>query len=250
MEFCADDVLAYAGARHRFVAGAPFALGEDYRLAHLPLVRPGHRMAIRSVHGRDYVDGRYATPRAALVAHVPAEALEASAEFQAAEAALRAAPFAAKIAWEICERRRQALHASIARPSSEAAAVRLRATAAALTTAHGAPALRLGGPFVGSRNHGRIYLPAYPQRIEGGNPYDALQRAAGQDVWPFYAVGIWHLAEALDAHEAAALADLCAGWFGRETARIPFARLAILTVTDDLALGGANWDWIDSYDYP
>lgn len=250
MEFCPESALAYAGACHPFVPGQPFALDEDYRLAHLPLVAPGHALAIRKADGRDYLDGRYALARAALVAHVPAAALEASPGFRAAEAALRGAPFAAKIAWDICEKRRDVLHASIARPVGEGGLERLRAAAAALTAASGAPALRLGGPFVGARNHGRIYLPAYPQLVGGENPYDALQRAAGQAVFPFYAVGIWHLVDGLDASEAQELGAICARWFGRETARVEFARLGILTVNDDLALGGANWDWIDSYDYP
>ncbi len=250
MEFCAEDALAYAGARHRFAPGAPLALGEDYRLAHLPLVAPGHALAIRSVAGRDYVDGRYVTPRAALVAHVPAAALDAASGFRAAEAEIRAASFAAKIAWDVGERRRDVLHASIARPVDAPAHARMRAAAAALAAVHGAPALRLGGPFVGSRNHGRIYLPAYPQLVEGSDPYVALQLAAGQGVWPFYAVGVWHLREGLDAREAAELGALCERWFGRETARIEFARLGILAVTDDLALHDPNWDWIDPYDYP
>ena len=250
MEFCADEALAYASQRHAFAPGEPLALGDDYRLAHLPLVAPGHPHAIRSIAGRDYVDGRYVQARPALAAYVPADALEASPGFRAAEAELHAASFAAKIAWDICERRRDVLHASIARPVDADAHVRMRAAAEALAAGHGAPAIRLGGPYVGSRNHGRIYLPAYPQRVDGDDPYAALQRAAGQAVVPFYAVGMWHLRDGLDPREAVELGALCARWFGRETARIDFARLGILEVTDDLALHDPKWDWIDSYDYP
>ncbi len=250
MEFCPDDALAYAGARHPFEPGRPLELGADYRLAHLPLVAPGHAQAIRSAEGRDYVDGHYAAARDALVVHLPAEALEAAAPFRELEAEMRASRFAAKVAWDLGARRRQVMHATLAGPIDAAAATRCADETARFLKRHGAIAFRLGGPFVGNRNHGRIYLPLYPRMIDGDDAFGALQAACGRPRSRFYAAGMWHLRDGLDAVEAAALGALVDKWWGREMLRVDAARFGILRVHDDLALDGATWRWIDSRDCP
>ncbi|MBI3505701.1 MAG: hypothetical protein HY059_12735 [Proteobacteria bacterium] len=248
MEFCTDDALAYAGSRHAFAAGRPLALGADYRLAHLPLVVPGHAQAIASLAGRDYLNGRYATARAALCVQLPADRLEASPAFRAVEAAMRASRFAAKVAWDIGPRRRDVLHATLAGPIDPATATRAAEAAAAFLGRHGALAMRIGGPFVGNRNHGRIYLPVYPQLLDGDDAFGLLQDACGRPRSRFYAAGVWHLRDGLDADEAAELGQLVDKWAGQEILQVPAARFGILTVNDDLALEGATWRWIDSRD--
>ncbi len=250
MEFCTDDALAYARSRHAFAPGKPLPLGADYRLAHLPLVVPGHPEAIRSVEGRDYVDGRYAAARDALVVHLPVEALEAAGPFRELEGEMRASRFAAKIAWNIGERRRDVVHATIAGPIDAVTASRCTIEAARFLKRYGALGFRLGGPFVGNRNHGRIYLPFYPQAIGGDDPFGALQAACGRPRSRFYAAGLWHLRDGLDATEAAELGKLVDKWWGREILRIEAAQFGILSVHDDLALEGATWRWIDSRDCP
>lgn len=207
---------------------------------------PGHPDAIASVPGRDYRDGRYETPRDALVAHIPADALDASRAYRELEAEMRAASFGAKIAWALGSRRRAVLHATIYGPFATAEAPRVADIAAGFAARHGAFALRLGGLFVGARNHGRLYLPVYPQRVAGDDPFGLLQDAIGRPRSRFYSVGLWHLADGLDAAEAAELAALVDKWRDRETAVIFPARLAILRVHDDLALDGASWVWNDS----
>jgi hypothetical protein len=250
LEFCADDALAYSASRHPFPPGAALPLGADYRLAHLPLVAPGHPEAIASVPGRDYLNGSYATPRDALAVQLPLEALDASPAYREAEADLRAGRFAAKIAWHLTARRRDVLHATIAGPIGEAQAAKAIPAAGALLKRRGTVAVRFGGPLVGTRNHGRIYLPAYPERIDGGDPFGDLQEACGWRRTRFYAVGLWHLSDGLDAAEATDLAGIVDKWFGRETVRLPAARFGILRVHDDLALDRATWRWIDSRDCP
>jgi hypothetical protein len=244
LEFVDDSVLRYAASRHVFVPGAKFALGPDYRLAHLPLVAPGHPQAIRAVPGKDYCDGRYARSRAALVAHVPIAALEASPAFRELEAELKAGPVGVAIAWDIGVRRQDSLHATIVGPF-DPATVETVAHNVQNGCAGRAPAIRLGGPFVGDRNHGRIYLPVYPERIDGQDAYADLQRMLGARTTGFYAVGLWHLTRDLAAFEAAALA----AWLDRhrtaEIVTLETARLAILTATDDLALHSPQWRWID-----
>lgn len=207
---------------------------------------PGHPAAVASVPGRDYRDGRYATPRDALVARIPAEALDASPAFRALEAEMRAASFGAKIVWALGARRRAVLHATLYGPFAPAETPRVAEAADAFVSRHDAFALRLGGLFVGTRNHGRLYLPVYPQRVAGDDPFGRLQEAIGRPRSRFYSVGLWHLSDGLDAAEAAELADLVDKWRDRETARISPVRLAILRVHDDLALDGASWVWNDS----
>jgi len=250
LDFCTDEALAYASSRHPFAPGQPLNLGADYRLAHLPLVAPAHPEAIRSVEGRDYVDGRYAVARDALVVHLPAEALEAAGPYRELEAELRASRFAAKVAWDVGARRRQVMHATLAGPIDAAVAARCADQTAGFLKRHGAISFRLGGPFVGNRNHGRIYLPVYPQKIAGDDAFGALQAACGRPRSRFYAAGMWHLRDGLDAAEAAALGALVDKWWAREILRIDAAHFGILRVHDDLALDGATWRWIDSRDCP
>jgi hypothetical protein len=233
--------LRYADFRHRFVPGEGFALGEDYRLAHLPLIDPDHKRAIRAVPGKDYVEGRYATPRHALAIHVPAEALDASSVFRALDAALKASAVGPKIAWATGAKRRDVLHATLAGPIDEGTARSYEARARAFLT--GPIALRLGGPFVGNRNHGRVYLPVYPR---AGNPLADLQRAIGARETGFYAVGLWHLNGDLDADEAAAFAAWRDRWENETVLEIPAASFGMLTTTDDQAIHSPVWRWIDS----
>ncbi|MFY7782021.1 MAG: hypothetical protein ACOVQI_12875 [Tagaea sp.] len=237
------DGLRYAASRHRFAADAVFGLGEDYRLAHLPLVVPGHPRAISSVPGKDYRDGRYATSRHALVLHIPADALEASPLYRALDADLRARLVASKIAWHIPPRRRSVLHATLAGPVAEATGRAYEAAARTFLARSGPIPIRLGGPFVGDRNHGRIYLPVRPV---AGNPLADLQRAIGARETGFYAVGHWCLTDDLTAAEAAALAAWRDRWENETVLEIPAARFGILITTDDQAIHSPVWRWIDS----
>jgi hypothetical protein len=233
--------LRYAESRHRFVPGEGFALGDDYRLAHLPLIAPDHPRAISRIAGKDYVDGHYTTPRHALVVHVPAEALDASPVFREIEAALKASAAGPKIAWATHAKRRAVLHATLAGPVDTATTLAFETRARAFLS--GPIAIRLGGPFIGNRNHGRIYLPVYPV---AGNPLAELQRAIGARESGFYAVGLWHLTDDLDAAEAEALAAWRDRWENETVLEIEAARFGILTTTDDQAIHSPQWRWIDS----
>jgi hypothetical protein len=59
-QFCSDDDLGYLDSRTRFEAGQALSLDASYRVAHLPLVAPGHPDAIRARESADYRDGRHA----------------------------------------------------------------------------------------------------------------------------------------------------------------------------------------------
>lgn len=244
-EFTGDAQMRFAQTRHSFAAHAPFELGPDYRLAHLPLVAPGHPRAIASVPGKDYRNGRYSSARDALVVHVPAAVLDESPVFQAIEAELKAGAAGPAIAWDIGRRRRDVLHATLAGPFDPAAGDACARAAQAWLGA-GAPAIRLGGPFVGDRNHGRIYLRVYPECRAGTDVFADLQRAVGARVSGFYAVGLWHLDRDLDPTAAAALGAWLDRHWTAEIAILPQPRLGMLRTTDDLAIHSPAWRWLDS----
>ena len=87
-------------------------LDEAYRLAHLPLVAPDHPRVIARRDGRPYEMGRH-EPVFSLVLPIADELLRRSAAYLALEADLKASPLAPKIAWNIVERRRHKLHATL-----------------------------------------------------------------------------------------------------------------------------------------
>lgn len=244
--FCADGDLRYESSRHRFVPGEGFTLSEDYRLAHLPLIDPAHPKIIPAVPGKDYDRGYYATPRHALAVHVATEILEASAVFRELDADLRTRAVAKKIAWATQAKRRDVLHATIAGPVDAPAADAYLRVGKAWLARSGNAAIRLGGPFVGNRNHGRIYLPVYPEKRDGADMYADLQRAIGARASGFYAIGLWHLADDLDAAEAASLAAWLDRWGGETVAILDDPRLGVLTTRDDQAIHSPVWRWIES----
>src|SRR4051812_19998335 len=112
--YCDDEMMAYRSARKIFQLGERVVFDEGYRLAHLPLVNAGHPAVVSEVGGRDYRNGIYEKTRCALVMPVSADAFLESDEAQALELAMKAASFALKIAWEMGERRRLRLHATLA----------------------------------------------------------------------------------------------------------------------------------------
>ena len=236
--FVGDDRLAYAASRRRFEPGEPLAFDEAYRLAHLPLVAPGHPAAIRERAGQSYRDGRYPEWRHALVAPVDWPQLAASPAFQALEDEMGRASFAGKIAWQLGRQRRPVLHATLA---SGLEADRIGACAAALSPVlarMGRLRMRLGGPLVGNRNWGRIYLPAYPALVDGEDAFAKMQDAIGAGRSGFYGVGYWHLTDPLDAPEAADLSAILDRWRCEVVAELDLAAVILHATRDDLVLSG------------
>jgi hypothetical protein len=92
--------------------GEPFLLDDAYRLAHLPLVNAQHPDVVASIPGKDYRNGVHGRVLS-LVLPIPDSALADSAGFQALEGDLRSASFAGKIAWDVADRRRGRLHATL-----------------------------------------------------------------------------------------------------------------------------------------
>jgi hypothetical protein len=236
MTYCDDAMMAYQASRKIFQPGERIVFDEAYRLAHLPLVNPEHPAVISQVDGRDYRNGRYEKVRHALVMPIAAESLERSEPFQALDRAMRSARFAPKIAWELCERRRSRLHATLASGMAEADLDRCTASAQTVLDRTGPISVCLKGPFVGDRNFGRIYFPVYPQQVDGQDPFALVQESIGISPTRLYVVGYYHMLSELDVKETAELAQLFDRWHDRVVVQTTISFLELYATNDDLAL--------------
>lgn len=239
VELCADGELGYERSRTRFAPGQGLALDEACRLAHLPLVAPGHPDVIAARDGAYYDRGRH--PRVfSLVLPVPWQALSASVAYQELDRVLRASLFAPKIAWNVAEQRRDRLHAtlcgSLAVGQDEAPAITgaQRRELARLGPVH----VELRGLFSGNVNVGRLYLRAYPERRDGANLFRQVQRILGRRETDLYVVGLHNLTDGLTGVEASELAQMIEAWWDRPVLRFEASQLWMLWATDDLVLEG------------
>jgi hypothetical protein len=244
-DFCDDSVLNYTASRRVFPPGEPLLFDEAYRLCHLPLVAPDHPKVIAETPGRDYRRGRYETDRYALVVPVAMADLTASPVFQAVDRAMRAAPFAGKVAWDLIERRADKLHATLLSGLDRPRAEECAEAASRFLARNGPLAFRLGGPLAGAKNLGRLYFPAYPQRLGGDDAFALLQEAVGARRSRFYAVGYYNLAQELDPAEAAALAAILDRWGPEPVAELAVGHLELHVTNDDLVLSGRRFIELD-----
>jgi hypothetical protein len=233
---CGDDELDYLANQTQFELGQGFLLDEAYRLAHLPLVAPHHPRVIARREGRPYEMGRH-EPTFSLVLPIADALLRRSAAYRTLEAELKASPIATKIAWNIVERRRHKLHATICgslaigEPPPMLDAVQ-RDTLKRI----GPIAVELRGLFSGNVNHGRLYLRAYPENRDGLNVFHRIQQVLGRRVTNLYVVGIYNLVDDLNASECSILSNFLARWWERSILRFQAETLWLLRATDDLVL--------------
>lgn len=236
--FAVDAEMPYATVRTRFSPGEGLRLDEPYRRAHLPLIAPEHPDVIAD--GGGYRMGVHA-PGYSLVLPIDAEALAESPAYRDLEAALKAAPFAAKIAWDLLPKRAARLHATIA-GNLEVTDGRLPEPQRAAL--EGIPAIpyELRGLFSGNRNLGRLYLAVYPELWADEPAFAAVQRALDRAPNAMILMGQFNLVDHLDAREAAALAGLLDVF--RETLFLTATvrELGVLRSADDLVLDAAYTD--------
>ena len=233
---CGDDELDYLASRTRFEPGQGFLLDESYRLAHLPLVAPDHPRVIARRAGRYYEMGRH-EPVFSLSLPVADELLQRSAAYLSLEAELKALPLAPKIAWDIVERRRHKLHATLCGSLAIGQAPVLDATQRDALRRLGPVAVELRGLFSGSVNRGRLYLRVYPEKRDGMNVFHRIQQAMGRQPTDLYVVGLYNLIDDLDATECSALSELLDRWWDRPIVRFQAEALWLLGASDDLVLG-------------
>ncbi len=233
--FCEDSELGYRRSLTDF--SAPFLLDDSYRTAHLPLVAPEHPRVIARREDGFYEMGRHARVFS-LVLPVEDAALRASPAFLALEEELKAAPFAAKIAWEILPKRRDRLHATVCgslglgEPTSIS-----QETRKALSLIEPF-AVELRGLFSGNVNRGRLYLAVYPEKRGGVNMLQAVQAAFGRPAGDLWLVGLYNLKDDLDAGETAALAGIVSRWWNQPLLSLAATQLQLMGACDDLVLDG------------
>jgi hypothetical protein len=234
---CGDDELDYLANQTQFDQGQGLLLDEAYRLAHLPLVAPHHPRVIARREGRSYEMGQH-EPVFSLVLPIADELLHCSAAYLALEAELKASPLAAKIAWDVVERRRHKLHATLCGSLARGE------TPPVLDAGQGDALKRLGpvtvelrGLFSGNVNRGRLYLRAYPEKRDGLNMFHRIQQVLGRRMTNLYVVGIYNLTDDLDASECSILSALLARWWDRSIVTFRAEALCLLGATDDLVLG-------------
>jgi hypothetical protein len=234
--YCTAESLAYAASAWSYQSGAPLLFDEAYRVAHLPLVAPEHPAVLSHLAPLDYESGRYRRTRYSLIVPVEAAALQRAPGFQALEHELARQNFAPKIARELLEQRAAKLHLTLAGGLQQSELDVQPLPLVDVLRAHGPLRYRLGGPFVGAKNHGRIYFPAYPEFGPQGNVFSALQRSMGRPETRLYLLGFYHLREELTPPEAAELHAFLERWAHTTVAELTAASLAIIGTHDDLAL--------------
>jgi hypothetical protein len=234
--FCGDDELDYLANRTQLEDGRGFSLDEAYRLAHLPLVAPDHSRVIARRQGSPYEMGRHERVFS-LVLPVPDGLLSGAAAYQTLYGELRTSPLAPKIAWDIVERRRQKLHATIcgSMATGETPPI-LDATQRDALRRLGPVSVELRGLFSGNVNRGRLYLRAYPEKRDGFNVFHCIQQVLGRRKTALYVVGIYNLTDDLDAAECSILSELLARWWDRSILRFQAEALWLLGANDDLVL--------------
>jgi hypothetical protein len=233
---CGDDELGYLKSRTQFTAGKAFELDEKYRLAHLPLIAPAHPRVIARQAGALYEMGRH-EPFYSLVLPISANALQDSAAYRTLQAELAASPFAGKIAWNIVERRRAKLHATICSSRGTGKGPpRLDAAQREGLARLGPVSVELRGLFSGNVNLGRLYFRVYPEKRDGINMFHRIQQVMGRRETSLYVVGIYNLIDDLDAVEAAALPRLIDRWWDKPILRFEADALWLLGANDDLVL--------------
>jgi alkylhydroperoxidase family enzyme len=235
---CRDEALGYDRSRTRFRDGEGLRLDEAYRLAHLPLVAPGHPDVIPARDGAFYAMGQH-DRLYALVLPIDPDMLERSPPFRDLDGELRQSSFSHKIAWDAQERRRDKLHATIGHTMSIGTPWTVAPDERRRLAELGPIKIEVRGLFSGNRNLGRLYLKLYPECRDGVNLFRQIQRLLGRPEHDLYLAGLYNLTDHLDPGEAAALADIVERWWHRPLLRFEADHLWNLSALDDLVLDGA-----------
>jgi len=236
--FCQDIELGYERSRTRFASGEGLILDETYRLAHLPLVAPDHPRVIRTREGSSYMMGQHERVFS-LVLPISGDLLFGSPAYRALNEALREAPFAHKIAWDLLDRRKDKLHATICGSLSSGVPPVLSPVQRQELAKIGPIHVALRGLFSGSVNRGRLYLRAYPESREGENVFRRIQRILGCRETDLYVVGLYNLIDDLYADETAVLASLIDRWWDLTILQFRVDHLWLMGACDDLVLDSA-----------
>lgn len=238
VKFAKDDILAYAMSRRQFSAGDRLLFDEPYCYAHLPLLDPQHPAAINTPNGLDYKAGRYEAERYSLVIPVPHSLLVKSLVFRTIDNSLKRSSFRDKISFELCETRQPNQHITVAGGFKAVDLPLIEAKVREYLQETISVAYQLKGPFIGSKNLGRMYFPAYPTVHSGGEAYAMLQNAIGMRQSGFYAMGYYNFADELSVEETKELQGIMDEFAGQIVLEADPDEFWIMATNDDLVLTG------------
>ena len=236
--FCNDSHLNYTKFRYQFNADAPLTFDDGYRLSQLPLVAPDHPLVIDNSTESDYKNGRYDKPRYSLIVPVEEEKLLNSRAFLEIDRELREGMIADKISWNICSKRKSKLHVTIAAGFKYEDIELIAKSVETIIKDLGGIRFRLMGPFIGNKNLGRIYFPAYPEMFCGEDSFGIIQDTVKVARTGFYALGYYNLSSELEPEEATYLAKIIADAQGTILAELDSREFIISATNDDLVLSG------------
>ena len=236
MHYVSDSELGYMASARRFFPAEALRFDEAYRRAYLPLINPGHPAVIAASGG--YELGRYSQRRYSLVLPVAMDALESSTVFSDLDREFRQSSFAGAIAWEAMAQRRSLVHVTLCRGFSEQALPALTDKLNTWVKHTRRPGYRVGGPFAGTINTGRIYFKIYPEKREGRNLFHTLQGRVDGQTTHLWLAGYYHFQDEPDALQTAHLASVIEKYADETLFTATARELWLLASNDDLGISG------------
>lgn len=231
-----DNLLQYDKFSWRLGNEKILRFDDSYRMAHLPLISPKHSLCINQVNNFDYAYGSYGKPRYSLIVPIDFETLKSSSAFTSCDTRLRDCSFAKKIDWNLVTKRKNKVHITIASGLLSDEANKILTTAARFVLSTGAIYFQVKGPYVGSKNTGRIYFPVYPENKNGKDVFASIQKAIGFPLTRFYAIGYYNLCDELDEVETTELRYFLNDWCDEILIQSCVKSFDILETHDDLVL--------------
>lgn len=236
MIFTDDKTLGYHHAYQSHSAGDVLVLDKCYRRAHLPLVNPSHPDVI--ARDEDYRMGTYNTHRHSLVLPVSNERLRQTATFVEIEKALRNASFTNKIAWDLLNKRKSLIHATISSGLKHDCVGHATSILQTFLDTQPVKRYRLSGIFMGPVNTGRLYLKVYPEVVGAGHIFGEIQSLLGLKQTQFFLVGYFNLTDHLNQSETQELSAILHRFSNEVLWEDALSELWIISTQDDLVLSG------------
>lgn len=231
-----DNLLGYDSAHRTFSDGESLTLDTNYRRAHLPLVNPLHPDVIAFDEG--YREGSYEATRYSLVLPVSDKRLRQTATFIAVEHALLAASFSGKVAWELLDKRKNLLHATISSGLGQDGLESLTSPLQTFMMTNPVRKYRLGGLFMGPVNTGRLYFKVYPEVSADGHVFGEIQSLLRLKKTQSFLVGYYNFTDHLNLHETQEMADILERFRHETLWEDELSELWLLSTHDDLVLSG------------
>jgi len=236
MHFADDNLLGYGNAHRTFSEGETLTLDTNYRRAHLPLVNSSHPEVIAI--DEDYREGIYEVSRYSLVLPVSDERLRQTATFSEIEQTLLTASFSKKVAWDLLDKRKNLLHATISSGLRQDGLESITSILHTFMMIKPVRKYRFGGLFMGPVNTGRLYFKVYPEVCADGHVFGEIQSLLGLKRTQFFLVGYYNLTDHLNHRETQEMADILKRFRHEILWEDELSELWLLSTHDDLVLSG------------